>query len=229
MNRTANSATFVWHCLVATALLLLSGPVRAQPAMPLQRNRFTLAQVLFLPGEDRRIPVRDPLDWRLCRDTAWAKGTQLGLLQVILALDHTLMLGEPPTCQVRVIRAPAPAGPADLVREAHGCRYVFARRDGLLQSALVTPTPFAPERYETCMLRLGLFLKGYQGVLAIPDADLFFPAARTPWALYPRPPRLVPIFQWTIGACEVEPMRIATRSEVPADPRCHPIGRPRRP
>jgi hypothetical protein len=209
---------------VAAAALLLGCASQGRSLPPIPGSRITLDQAIFLPGRDSRFALSRGGLWRLCRASDHARGSRLGLITIILAREGLLQLGEAGDCEVRVTRSDREAPrPSDFVHDAHGCRMVFAQDGGMLRSARLAPTPFVPEQYEKCLLRLGLFLVGYNGALAIGDEDLFVRSRHSPWMSFPRPPAFVPIFQWTIGACDVDPARIARRADLPTNMHCREI------
>lgn len=216
-----SSATrFVVAILLSTCLPIgCSAGAATAPQIP--GTHITLEQAIFLPGRDTRFDVSRSGIWRICRSSDYAEGTQLGLLTIILAEERLLRLGNPPDCEVVISRVDQyQTSSSDFVHDAYGCRFVFSQRQGVLRSVRLTPSPFSAEQYEKCVLRLGLFLTGYNGVLAISDVELFVPYDRSVWASFSSHPRFVPIFQFNITACEVDPARIFRRRDMPRNFRC---------
>jgi hypothetical protein len=109
---------------------------------------------------------------------------------------------------------------ADLALDHDGCRFVFAMVGHQLQSVVVYPKPFSAVQYEKCVLRLGLFVNGFNGALVIEDARLFVPYRKSAWATHPNPPTYVPMFHYLLTECAIDFSQIERRSELPNDLRC---------
>lgn len=193
----------------------------ARPTIP--GTRVSLEDALFLPGRDTRLPIDSPPGWRVCRSSDHASGSRLGLVSVILNDEDLLQLGSEEDCRVRIMRDAPPANASDFVVDGPGCRFAFERAGEALRAVRLTPAPFVPAQYEKCFYRLGLLLRGFDGALVMPDEILFVPVGNSPWVSFPNPPAQVPVFQYLLSACAVDPARITRRSEVPRPLPCRPI------
>jgi hypothetical protein len=209
----------------ATGLILALAACSAQASSPLiPGTRITLEEAFFLPGEDRRYVADTPNRWLLCRDSDTPADAHLALLGVVLSDGDLLRLQLADRCNVRVSRAPVTATAAsDMVVDAPGCRVVFGKDDEELASILINPSAFSAEQYEKCLFRVALFLKGFNGALAISDEDLFVSYRSSPWSTYPRPPRYVPLLQIYIARCDLDTSLILSRNDISSRVSCRPI------
>ncbi len=202
-------------------MLLASCGTPEAKASVIPATNIPVAAALFEPEQATKY-LTVPGTWKICPDTHHVRGSRVGSIKVILYEPEQFYVGSSSDCRVTVRSAERelPVGSNSYRIEGPGCTYVFNRSAGQLATVHLAPAASDALSYDKCLFRLGLFLKGYQGVLRLSDSQLFVPLANSPWATMNGMPEAVPILHYTAASCNLQPALILSRSQVPVALRC---------
>lgn len=204
---------------ILSILMLASCGTREKSGFEIPFVKMSSNQFIFSTSLDRHYFDENQLKWKLCRDNnprPFRGGT---LLNIVLGEPELFPLGHDGDCQVTIVKDILDV-PASTKIEKHGCHFHFAKVEKSINHIFMIDNGASNEQYVKCLYRLGLFAKGYNGALDLPDTDLFYLRTNSFWAVFSRGPKYVPLFQYYVLLCDFQMRRFESPNSVPSKVKC---------